>query len=248
MLFASDLDNTLIYSYKAAKAGDICVERKDGKELSFMSPEAHALLKDVAERCAFVPVTTRSLSQYRRLDLGVKLRYAIVANGALLLVDGVVDEQWTAQTRKLLDATLPEIEADNLLFDVRYVDEAFIFCKSEHPRQAMKYLQTIIDGNKFNVCGVGDKVYIFPRFLDKGTAVKRLMERVPALGLICAGDSELDLPMLEIADIPIAPQSLGLRRGCTPAAETFTTEALRAASEILARRHPPGWDQRRDPC
>ena len=237
VLFASDLDNTLIHSYKVAKAGDVCVERKDGKELSFMSPKAYTLLRDVAARCMFVPVTTRTLEQYRRLDLGVKPRYAIVAHGALLLIDGIVDDQWTAETQKLLGTALPEIEAGNLMFDIRYVEKAFVFAKSKYPRQAVRHLQTNIDGKKFKAYAVHNKIYIFPRFLDKGTAVKRLMERIPNMPvqtLICAGDSELDLSMLEFADISIAPQTLGLKRGHVLPDETFTSEMIKIASEIIA--------------
>ena len=233
MLFASDLDNTLIHSYRAAKTGDICVERRDGKELSFMSQETYTLLKDVSARCMFVPVTTRSLEQYRRIDLGVKPQYAIVANGALLLIDSAVDEQWTAETRKSLNAPLPEIKPNSLLSDIRYVEEAFIFAKSEYPQQAVKYLQTIIDDKRFKVCAVLNKIYILPSFLDKGTAVKRLIERVPVKCLVCAGDSELDLPMLEISDISITPQTLGLQRGHILPAETFTSEMMKAASEMI---------------
>ena len=31
ILFASDLDNTLLFSHKHARAGDVCVEYLDGK-------------------------------------------------------------------------------------------------------------------------------------------------------------------------------------------------------------------------
>ncbi|MDR2137476.1 MAG: hypothetical protein LBO68_04225, partial [Synergistaceae bacterium] len=68
MIFASDLDNTLIHSYKRALPSDICVERKDGRALSFMTPRGRRMLQKARERCCFVPVTTRSLEQYRRLS------------------------------------------------------------------------------------------------------------------------------------------------------------------------------------
>jgi len=67
-LFVSDLDNTLIYSYKR----DIgpqkrLVEVKEGKELSFMTEYSCRLLCQIADRCCFVPATTRSLEQYGRI-------------------------------------------------------------------------------------------------------------------------------------------------------------------------------------
>ncbi|MDR0653935.1 MAG: HAD hydrolase family protein [Synergistaceae bacterium] len=239
MLFASDLDNTLIHSYRVAEAGDICVETRNGKKLSFMSPKAHSLLKDIAARCTFVPVTTRSLEQYRRLDLGVKPKYAMVANGAMLLIDGEVDEFWASETRRRLNITLPEIEPGEFLFDVRRVDDFFIFAKSTNPPQAVKYLEAVLKESAFEARSVHDKVYILPAGLDKGVAVKRLKERISSDYVICAGDSELDLPMLEMADMAIVPETLGLRRermNVLPP-QTFTSELLRITHEMVSRPH-----------
>ncbi|MCL2053069.1 MAG: HAD hydrolase family protein [Oscillospiraceae bacterium] len=208
MLFASDLDNTMIHSYKTAKKGDICVELKDGKELSFMSPEAYSLLKTVASECLFVPITTRSLEQYRRITLGVKPEYALAAHGALLLVNGEVDRQWACETRAMLGDGLPAIKECDLLFDIRYADEFFIFAKSENPDSAVEYLKTVIDVNQFFICSVHNKVYVFPKGLDKGTALARLKKRLQPKMVACAGDSVLDIPMLEVSDIAIAPKAL----------------------------------------
>ena len=54
----------------------------------------------------------------------------------------------------------------------------------------------------------GVKVYVVPRKLSKGTAVRRLKERLDAELVIAAGDSEFDLPMLQEADLAIAPKGL----------------------------------------
>lgn len=238
MLFASDLDNTLIYSYKFAKAGDICVETKNGKELSFMTRESYAMLKDVVTKCVFVPVTTRSLEQYLRIDLGVKPKYAIVAHGALLINDGKIDDQWTAETRRLLNVELPkinEINANELIYDIRYVEDFFIFTKSKYPQQAVDFLQTIVDEKQLKVCAVHNKVYILPLRLDKGAAVKRLKKFLQIQSVICAGDSELDIPMLEIADDAIFPQTLKLRRENSHILddESFTSEILNVAMGLM---------------
>jgi hydroxymethylpyrimidine pyrophosphatase-like HAD family hydrolase len=237
LLFASDLDNTLIHSYRVAEAGDICVETRNGKKLSFMSPKTHGILKDIAARCAFVPVTTRSLEQYRRLDLGVKPKYALVANGALLLTNDEVDEVWASETRRLLNVILPEIEPGELLFDIRRVDDFFVFAKSGDPQQAVKYLETVLKDSAFEARSVHDKVYILPRGLDKGLAVKRLRERISPGYVVCAGDSELDLPMLEIADMAIIPETLvprGERINVLPS-KTFTSELLGIIREMVSR-------------
>jgi hydroxymethylpyrimidine pyrophosphatase-like HAD family hydrolase len=229
MLFACDLDNTLIHSYKVAKPYDVCVETKDGKELSFISSEAYALLKDVSEICTLVPVTTRSLEQYRRIDLGISSKYAIVAHGALLLVDGEVDEQWSQELHRVLNITLPAIEPTEHLIDIRSVENTFIFAKSDDPQAAVRYLKTFVDSQVLDVCAVHNKVYILPKKLNKGEAVTRLKGRIGNNFLICAGDSELDLSMLKISDMALAPYTL---RGKLNNLRTFDAEDF--AADILS--------------
>jgi hydroxymethylpyrimidine pyrophosphatase-like HAD family hydrolase len=248
-MFASDLDNTLIHSYRAAKPGDVCVETKDGRELSFMSPAARGILRDVAAKCTFVPVTTRSAEQYRRIDLGVKPKYALAANGALLLVDGEADMLWAEAARRRLGAMPdmpPEVERSAMLYDVRCVDGFFICAKSENPRQAVWRLEALLKGRAFEVRSIHDKVYVLPSGLDKGTAVQRLMERIspstpgspnPPKYVICAGDSELDLPMLDTADAAIVPDTLELRRKnmYVLPSETYTSAVPGTVREMLSR-------------
>ena len=216
MLFASDLDNTLIHSHLKVKPGDICVEIKDGKELSFMSPKAHELLRVIRTRCRFVPVTTRSLEQYRRLSFpgDTPLEYALVSHGALLLVNGQVDEPWARESQERLKDCLPLLELyrkhlAGLFPDCRTSDGFFIFAKSENSKNAALELKAMVNPRLFSVCGVYNKVYIFPRRLSKGGAVKRLLLRLgePEGPLVCAGDSRLDLSMLRIADKAIVPET-----------------------------------------
>ena len=111
ILFASDLDNTLIHSYKRADSADICVETKDSKCLSYMTPKAYTMLQKLDGVC-FVPITTRSLEQYRRIKLfDDKLpRYALTSNGGLLLVNDEIDAEWRMDSLKLIKDCMPELE------------------------------------------------------------------------------------------------------------------------------------------
>jgi hydroxymethylpyrimidine pyrophosphatase-like HAD family hydrolase len=234
-LFASDLDNTLIHSYKVAKPHDVCVEEKDGKALSFMSREAHALLRDVTAKCLFVPVTTRSTEQYRRIDLGVTPRHAIVAHGALLLTDGEIDARWARETHQMLRAPLPKLRDDAYLFDVQYVEDAFIFAKSEDTATAVAHLREMLASQALDICAVHNKVYILPKNLNKGVAVKRLCERLSVDRVVCAGDSELDVSMLEIADVAMAPPALAgrLLRLQTLRSDDVARELLERLSRMI---------------
>jgi hydroxymethylpyrimidine pyrophosphatase-like HAD family hydrolase len=208
MLFATDLDNTIIHSYKISKSGDVCVETKDGKQLSFMAPGSYEMFNSISQKCSIVPFTTRSLEQYRRIDLGFIPPYAIVAHGAILLVDGQVDDQWISETRELFEVNLPRLSENEYIFDIRYVDDFFVFAKSEDSGLAVHFLRTTLDEKKLSVCAVHNKVYVFPAGLNKGMALERLKKRVSFDKVICAGDSLLDIPMLKIADYAIVPSSL----------------------------------------
>ena len=100
-LFASDLDNTLIFSHRHREEGDVCVERLEGREQSFCTSREPALLARVRERAEFIPVTTRSVEQYRRIQWPPDCapRYAVTDNGGILLCDGVEDPRWREETR-----------------------------------------------------------------------------------------------------------------------------------------------------
>jgi hydroxymethylpyrimidine pyrophosphatase-like HAD family hydrolase len=177
--------------------------------------------------------------------LGVKPKYALVANGALLLIDGEVDELWASETRRRLNVTLPEVGTCEFLFDIRRVDGFFIFAKSEDPPRAVEYLNAVLKDSAFEARSVHDKVYILPAGLDKGAAVKRLRERLSPDYVICAGDSELDLPMLEIADMAVVPETLGLLRERVRIlpAQTFMSEMPDIIREMVSRQYKSSREQ-----
>ena len=66
--FFSDLDNTLIFSYKHDIGKEKrCVEIYQGREVSYITERTYGLLTYAASRLLFVPVTTRTEEQYRRM-------------------------------------------------------------------------------------------------------------------------------------------------------------------------------------
>ena len=87
-IFMSDLDNTLIYSYKHEIGEEkTCVEIYQDREVSYMTNRSCELLKAVTEEILFVPTTTRTIEQYERIHLDVGIpKYALVCNGGVLLV------------------------------------------------------------------------------------------------------------------------------------------------------------------
>ncbi|MBS6644362.1 MAG: HAD hydrolase family protein [Clostridiaceae bacterium] len=218
IIFNSDLDNTLIYSYKHNIGEEkVCVEIYQGREISFMTRKSYDLLKRVKEKITFVPTTTRTIEQYNRIDLGTGVPpYALVCNGGVLLTDGVEDKEWyqesldmTAQSREELDKAAEMLEQDpERSFEIRNVRKLFLFTKSGKPELSVERLTASLDMNLVDVFNNGIKVYVVPKRLDKGTAVKRLKEMLHGEAVIAAGDSEFDVPMLKAADTAIGPEKL----------------------------------------
>jgi hydroxymethylpyrimidine pyrophosphatase-like HAD family hydrolase len=87
IIFACDLDNTLIHSWKHRREGDLCIEHIGEKEQGYMSPEAVKLYGSLPENVLLVPVTTRSVDQYRRIHWpgNREPELAVTTNGAILL-------------------------------------------------------------------------------------------------------------------------------------------------------------------
>lgn len=239
IVFNSDIDNTLIYSYKH----DIgipkqCVEVYQGREISYMTEVSYEYLKKVRERYLFVPTTTRSIEQYRRIDFGIKEpEYALVCNGGILLENGNIDQGWyedslnlVADSRAELDLAIHILKKDPYIsFEIRSLNELFVFTKSENVNTTTDCLKAVLDLEQVDVFSNGSKVYVVPRVLNKGDAILRLQERLKADKLIAAGDSEFDVPMLRVADEAYAPDEL---RYCFAAGEDSRVTFLPTGKEF----------------
>ena len=115
----SDLDNTIIYSYKHdIGAMKRSVEVYHGREISFITENTYRLLKDIKDKMLIIPTSTRTIEQYNRIQLGVgDFKYALVCNGGVLLVDGVRDENWYSDSLRSVSESKDELEfAMSLLY------------------------------------------------------------------------------------------------------------------------------------
>jgi len=215
-ILACDLDNTLIYSYKHRVADDVCVEWLDGREQSFMTAQTLALWPALQDKVQLVPVTTRSVAQYRRLvwPQAGRPRLAVTTNGGILLRDDKPDAAWCDHSRKLaVDycGTFAEL-ADCLAATPAYakhrlVDDLYLYVVCQDVAEAERCLADFAGFAGLEVRRGGRKVYFLPPQINKGDAVERLRALQPDTEIIAAGDSELDVPMLDAADIALLPDA-----------------------------------------
>lgn len=224
-VIASDLDRTLIYSRTASALGGaapsdlICVEVLDGEPLSFLTATAAALLARLAEVAVFVPTTTRTLAQLRRVELpGAPARYAVAANGGHLVVDGVPDPDWAAQVSRVLAETSVPIDEvwpglvgacdPAWTLKLRRADELFGYAVIERAAMPEAFLAEITDWCRergWITSLQGRKLYFVPSRLTKSSAVREVVRRVGAADFVAAGDSLLDAELLAAAALGIRP-------------------------------------------
>lgn len=215
MLFISDLDNTLIHSVRRTSNRQVCVEEKNGEKVSFMSQKSYDMLQFINEKMDFIPITTRSLEQYRRIRLLKEKipKYALTTNGGILLVEDKIDKDWQEESKELANLCEKELKESidilkmdkNIILEPQNIDQLFIFAKTKDIKHTENILERNLDLDDINIEKHRNKIYIIPKELNKGRAIKRIKERFGYEFTIGAGDSMFDLPMLQIVDIPVVP-------------------------------------------
>ena len=209
-LFACDLDNTLIHSYKHRIDDDICIEIYNGREQSFISSRAVELLKEVVKKVLFIPVTTRSIEQYQRIQWleGTKPEYAVTSNGANLIHNDDIDKNWRQDMNYYIQPYDDELQgqqkklSQNPDFTIcRIVDDSFLFLKCADTVDVKSISTELQSQTNLTVQYSGRKIYFFPPKLNKGEALLRLKNLFNPDKVFCAGDSIIDVPMLNLADV-----------------------------------------------
>ncbi|MDP9116296.1 MAG: HAD family hydrolase [Actinomycetota bacterium] len=222
VLVASDLDGTLIYSRRRLDIGNesvqLCgVETLDGVTSSYMTQAAASGLSRLIGRYDFVPATARTAEQYRRLRLPATSRYAVVANGATILVQGLQDPGWARQValnlRHGLDLKAVLAHARNACRSewttaIRVVEDAFCYaCVIGHlvPQGWLAQQQAWAADRGWRTSLQGHKFYWVPAALTKSAAVAEIAARCGSAHVIAAGDAVLDSDLLEFADLGVHP-------------------------------------------
>ncbi|MFB2556927.1 HAD family hydrolase [Herbiconiux liangxiaofengii] len=257
VIAACDLDRTLIYSPRAFwletpddQAPSIVVsEVYGGAPISFMTRRAEQLLVMLSSRAVFVPVTTRTVAQYRRVRLpGAPPAFAVTSNGGEILVDGEPDVEWSAVVHaEVAQNAAPLAEIAALLGDssvtpwivkVNIADDLFVYAivdREAMPPEWADELEALCHSLGWTVSVQGRKLYCVPQAVTKSAAVAEVRCRLGDGIVLAAGDSLLDQPMLETADQAFRPAHGELHEvGFTSANLTVTSrKGIVAGEELL---------------
>lgn len=221
MIFATDLDNTMIFSRNRVSGKEsqlCCVEYYNGEPITYMTKTSIKTLNILLSESCVIPVTTRSISQFKRIKILGSTEYAVVANGGTILHKGEVQQDWEKNIGKILKKY--DLENTRRIFEKlpglssipKIVDKKFLFAKSEEVISCKKYLKDELDTKIWKISFQGKKVYAIPCEITKGNALRFICENLIPNNkpIISAGDSDLDIPMLEYANYGIIPSDSSL--------------------------------------
>lgn len=237
-IFFSDLDNTIIYSYKHNISDKKTVaEYLGGKEQAYITDYSLNSLKAFCsnKNNLFVPVTTRNIDQYSRIIILQEenlCRQALVCNGAVLLENNRINKEWEEESLRLSEPYYKHMKniylyikdkygSDHLYFTEPYM----IYVIKPENKEIEKYLLS-----QYGSCGIdtvisSSKLYCIPSVLSKGNAVKRFLLKYENdkenINTIAAGDSVLDISMLKQCGHSFFPDDKLMQSGSLFSDEIF---------------------------
>ncbi len=253
MIFATDLDNTMIFSHRRVLGLEdtlCCVEYYNGKPLTYMTPAAIEMLNFLLSKIYVIPTTSRSISQFKRVEIFGSTEYAIVDNGGTILYKGEPLHDWSNYINKVLESydleSVFEIfqNLPGLVSTPRIVDQKFLFAKSETTKSCEDFLRIKLD-TKWKVSIQGQKVYAIPMEITKGNALKFICENLVADNqlIISAGDSNLDMSMLDYSNYSFIQSDSNLSAQVNKYIKTgigiYAADAiLKSVIDIYSKRTP----------
>jgi hypothetical protein len=258
-LVATDLDGTVLFSEQSiselasgeARAARLQPVDVDGERVyAYMTRSAVDRWSALAAVEAVVPVTTRSVPQYERLRLpGPAPRFAVVCNGARVLVDGESDPAWERAVRAVLAAdaapfaevwrTASTWKAERGFASLRAVEDFFVYLTVAHREDWLSGFAREVHAwcreRGWRASLQGRKLYLLPASLDKAPAVAEVVARLGASRVVAGGDSLLDERMLRAADAAIRPAhgELHVTGFTAPHCRTTVGRGAAAGDEIL---------------
>lgn len=257
MIFACDLDRTLIYSSKfiaSENEAATVVEKREQENLSYMTEKALRLLTDINKHLIFVPATTRSFELYNRINVFrelIKPKYAVITNGGIILKNGVPLKSWQdIIINKMKSVHSLEELTKQCSFFLENSNVKFYKCCDDLFLYAVLKNQSLENSNYNRLCFIskalgydvkinGRKIYLIPHFINKWEPIRHIMELENDNNVIAAGDSMLDLPMLIGSKHGIIPLHgelytlLNTKKEAYKQLQFTTSKGISASNELL---------------
>ena len=219
MVVFSDLDRSIIYSNKFLKEVEKetykCIEIKDDKEISYISLKTLDFIKNINNKTIFIPTTTRTTEQFRRINFkqnNIEFEYAITCNGGCILKNNQPLDSWNEEVKKIKS----EAESIDVMINIfdkykemdgitnfRIAEDLFFYIVVDYQKFNISFLDNFIKRLEYNnwiYYISGRKIYFLPKGICKENAIKYLCELNNINKFAVIGDSEMDRGMLDLTE------------------------------------------------
>ena len=249
VLYATDMDRTLIFSKKFLEEYPASVdyeiaETKDDRVISYIALPVKGKLTELNNHTdvEVVPVTTRSKAEFERINIGLNNKYAIISNGGIILKDGEPMKEWEEYLRdkinrlEMMDAFMDLGELDSVCRKVDIIDGKYLFTKTDDPETFDLEINALrIKYPELNFTRQVSKIYGIPKAFSKSIALEWLKDKLGAETVVASGDSELDIPMLQTADMAFVPEHGALAKNCYISEEKLIPAGIDSALHTMIK-------------
>lgn len=258
-LIGLDIDGTLTYSHARMNLRDkdftdplYVTEILEGKPFCFMTEKANRIFNVLRRNAYVVPVTSRGIKQFSRINLFKdNTEFSVLNTGGKILVNGEMDTSWSEfiENKTSYDISPPhDVEQVFLAFShqpwfkqMSHLRSDLVQMKMDPytmvPEAVVEEIRTIVEGMGWQLSAQGKKLFAIPGFLSKRLGFEEVMARVEADYTMTAGDSTLDIPLLEAGTYAFRPDHGELATHDYRADNLVITDhkGIVAGEEILAR-------------
>ncbi|MBO3443383.1 HAD hydrolase family protein [Clostridium sp. CCUG 7971] len=215
MIVFSDLDRSVIYSNKFLNTDRKYenIEIYNNKDISYISLDTIKYIKKIQEDGLFIPTTTRTFEQFKRINFSsknIEFTWAITSNGGTILRDNKIFDKWNKEVDKILQKACP---IEKMVSDFEKYTRLPGITNFKIAEKLFFYI--VVDYNEFKVSMIeeytstlgsknwtfyvsGRKIYFLPKDISKENAIDYLVNYLEIEKFSVIGDSTMDLGMLNI--------------------------------------------------
>lgn len=249
VLYATDMDRTIVFSqrfldeYPTSAKYEIA-ETKGDRIISYVALDVknklHTLNNNI--NVEVVPVTTRSKAEFERINIGLNNKYAIISNGGIILENGEPMKEWEdylsskVDRVELMDVFMDLGELESVCRKVDIIDGKYLFTKTDDAETFDLEINALrIKYPNVEFTRQRGKIYGIPKAFSKSIALTWLKDRIKAETVVASGDSELDIPMLQVANYPFVPEHGELAKQCYVSPEKLIPAGIDSALHTMKK-------------
>lgn len=237
----SDIDGTIIVKVSNKQMKKYNEKNKDNPLIkvsttqygsSYMRTYDNKLLREIDSKISFVLITSRGQESYNKINLGFIPTNVLVEGGSVLLINGIVDEEWNMEIMDIIKEEKEWFEVirekvynlgyqkknekNKYLLD--FIDADYIKSENKEKKNAKfemtkkSLFEEKVIKEKFNIYPSSNGMFIVHKKLEKGEMIKKYIRKFknnPDFITVSIGDTQTDSTMFDITKYSFGSRGSG---------------------------------------